>query len=334
MTPKKVFISNAFPLNGIELLKNAGFLVTIWEDDKPINQDELIEKCKAHQVLFCSSKDKIDKRFLNECAHLEMISQFAAGYDNIDVSEANRLGIPIGYTPNAMNEATADIAFGLMIATARKMFFMHKTILNGEWGSFKPTANLGVELKNKTLGIFGLGRIGIEMAKRCRGAYNMKIIYHNRKPLQEPLKELDLTYVDFNKLLAESDVISVHCPLHAATLGIFDKNAFRQMKPTAIFINTARGLVHNERDLIEALQNRTIWGAGLDVTNPEPMHPNNQLLQMENVSVLPHIGSATFEARAEMSKLAAENILGFYKNKQIPHLINPEVFNPKPTQNI
>jgi glyoxylate reductase len=120
--------------------------------------------------------------------------------------------------------------------------------------------------------------------------------------------------------------------LHADTIGVFDKKAFRQMKPTSIFINTARGLVHNEQDLIEALQNGTIWGAGLDVTNPEPMQPDNPLLQMENVSVLPHIGSATFEARAEMSKLAAENIIGFYKNKRIPHLVNPEVFNHKPTQ--
>ncbi|PJB13274.1 MAG: D-glycerate dehydrogenase [Flavobacteriales bacterium CG_4_9_14_3_um_filter_40_17] len=327
MAPKKIFVSNSFPPVGIEMLKKDGFSVTIWNKDGPITQDELIENSKAHHVLFCSSKDKIDKRFLNECAHLEMISQFAAGYDNIEVAEATRLGIPIGYTPNAMNEATADVAFGLMIATARKMFYLHKKISKGEWEHFNPTAHLGMELRNKTLGIFGLGRIGMQMAKRCQGAYDMKIIYHNRKPLQKPLKELDLTYVDFKTLLSESDVISVHCPLISDTIEVFDKTAFSQMKPTAIFINTARGLVHNEQDLTEALLNGTIWGAGLDVTNPEPMQPDNPLLQMENVSVLPHIGSATFEARAEMSKLAAENILGFYKNKRIPHLINPEVFN-------
>lgn len=326
MVHKKVFVSNTFPDIGIEMLKTAGFSVTVWNESRPITQDELIKKSKGHDVLFCSSKDKIDKKFLHECAHLEMISQFAAGYDNIDIPEANKLKIPIGYTPNAMNEATADTAFGLMIATARKMFYMHKQIIKGEWGHFNPTANLGMELKNKTLGIFGLGRIGVQMAKRCQGAYNMKIIYHNRTANHKAEQEMDVAYVDFQTLLSESDVISVHCPLNKGTIGIFDKTAFSQMKPTAIFINTARGLVHNEQDLTEALRNGTIWGAGLDVTNPEPMQTDNPLLQMENVSVLPHIGSATFEARAEMSKLAAENIIGFYENNRIRHLVNPEVF--------
>ncbi len=324
MQNKKIFISKLFPEIGAELLKNAGFHVTSWNEDRPMTPEELIESAQLHDALFCAGSDLIDKRFLNACSHLDIISQFAAGYDNIDIAEATRLGIPIGYAPNAMSEATADVAFGLMIATARKMFYMHKQIINGAWSYFKPKAHLGMELKNKTLGIYGLGRIGMEMAKRCKGAYNMSIIYHNSKPNVMAEKELDATYVDFDQLLSESDVISVHCSLNDKTKGLFNKDAFSKMKPTSIFINTSRGMVHNETDLMEALKTNTIWGAGLDVTNPEPMDSNNPLLHMENVSVLPHIGSATIEARDEMARLAATNIIAYYTHKTIPHVVNPE----------
>jgi len=206
---------------------------------------------------------------------------------------------------------------------------MHKKIRQGEWSHFRPKANLGFELKNKTLGIFGLGRIGMEMAIRCKGAYNMNIIYTNRKPNTEAEKKLNAKQVSFDELLQQSDVVSVHCALSSETKGIFDKAAFAKMKPTSIFINTSRGPVHNEDDLLEALQSGTIWGAGLDVTNPEPMIKNNPLLDMENVAILPHIGSATIEAREEMSRLAAMNIVEFYKNNRIPNFVNPEVMNVK-----
>jgi glyoxylate reductase len=180
-------------------------------------------------------------------------------------------------------------------------------------------------LKGKTLGIFGLGRIGMEMARRSKGAYQMKIIYHNRRPNPEAGRKLDARYVSFDELLSQSDVLSVHCSLNAETKGIFNKDAFSRMKPNSIFINTARGPVHNEADLIDALRKGTIWGAGLDVTNPEPMKPDNPLMQMENVSVLPHIGSATVETRDKMARLAAMNIIGFYRNKTVSHIVNPEV---------
>ena len=325
MKNKKILVSRIFPAIGVKLLKNAGFSVTNWDQDRPMTQDELIENAKLHDALFCAATEKIDKKFLNECSHLDIISQYAVGYDNIDIEEASKLGIPIGNTPGAMSEATADIAFGLMIATSRKMFFLHKTILKNEWDYFRPTANLGIDLKNKTLGIYGLGRIGMEMAKRCKGAYNMNIIYHNRKRNFDAEKNLDSKFVDFRSLLAQSDVISVHCSLSDETKDLFNKTAFDQMKPTSIFINTSRGPVHNESDLIEALSNGKIWGAGLDVTNPEPMQADNPLLQMENVAVLPHIGSGTIEVRNEMARLAAINIIEFYKNNRIPHIVNPEV---------
>lgn len=321
----KVFVTRDIPSIGIDLLKKEGFIVSFWPHDRPIPATEQVKEAKKANAVLCISTDKIDKEFLNECKHLDIISQFAAGYDNIDVAEATKLGIPLGYAPGAMSEATADIAFGLMIAVSRKFFYMHKKIIRGEWTHFRPKGNLGFELKNKTLGIFGLGRIGLEMAKRCKGAYNMNVIYNNRKRNEEAEKTLDAKWVSFDDLLNQSDVLSVHCALSEETKGVFNKAAFAKMKPTSIFVNTARGPVHNEEDLLETLQAGTIWGAGLDVTNPEPMKQDNPLLQMENVAILPHIGSATIEARNEMSRLAAINIIEFYKGNNIPNIINPEV---------
>ncbi len=321
----KIFVSSVLPSIGIDMLRKENFNVITWDDVNPIPQDKLIENAKQCNALFCTLTANIDAVFLNECKHLEIISQFGVGYDNINIPEATKLGIPVGNTPGVLTDATADIAFGLMIAASRKMFFMHKKIEKGEWKHFTPTSHLGMELKNKTLGIFGLGRIGIEMAKRCKGAYNMNVIYHNRKQNIEAAKLLDAKYVSFDELLAQSDVLSVHSVLSEETKGIFNKIAFEKMKPTSIFINTSRGGVHNEEDLLRALNEGKIWGAGLDVTNPEPMHKDNPLLNMENVAVLPHIGSATIEARNGMSRLAAENIIEFYKNGRIPNFVNPEV---------
>lgn len=321
----RVFISRDIPENGIALLRDAGFQVTVWPHDRPMTQAELIAAAKQSQALLSMLADQIDAHFLHECRRLDLISQYAVGYNNIDVAEATRLGIAVGNTPDVLSDATADVAFGLMIAAARKMFYLHKTIARGEWGHFRPKAHLGFELKHKTLGIFGLGRIGMEMARRCKGAYGMEVIYHNRRPNPEAEALLGARYVSFDDLLRQSDILSVHSVLSDETRGIFDKTAFEKMKPTAVFINTARGPVHREDDLIEALQTGRIWGAGLDVTDPEPMHPGNPLLSMENVAVLPHIGSATVEARGAMARLAAENIIGFYRDKKPPHLVNQEV---------
>jgi glyoxylate reductase len=317
----KVFITREIPSIGPDLLKKEGFDVSIWPHDRPIKPFELAEEGKKANAVITLSTDPVDKDFLNTCKQLDLISQFSAGYDNIDIAEAKKLGIPVGYAPGAMSNATADIAFGLMIATAKKMFYMHKTIAKGEWDFFRPKANLGFELKNKTLGIFGLGRIGKEMSMRCKGAYNMNIIYHNRTPNTEAEKFLNANLVSFDELLKQSDVLSVHCSLTHETQGVFNKKIFSKMKPQSIFINTARGGIHNEKDLIEALEEGIIWGAGLDVTNPEPMDPKNPLLSMPNVSVLPHIGSATVEARNEMSRLAAMNVIEFYKNNHIPNQV-------------
>jgi len=320
----KVLVARSFPETGIELMRKEGFNITVWAEDRPMTQPELIEMSLKNDALFCTVTENINKYFLNKCSHLDIISQFAVGFDNIDIPEATRLGIPVGFTPDVLSDATADVAFGLMIAASRKMFYLHKTISRGGWDYFRPKSGLGIELKNRTLGVFGLGRIGMEMARRCKGAYNMKIIYCNRHRNETAENLLGASPVSFVDLLGNSDVISVHCTLNDETKGLFDKSAFSKMKPSAIFINTSRGAVHNEHDLAEALKNGIIWGAGLDVTNPEPMQPDNPLLNMENVAVLPHIGSATVETRNKMSEIAAENIIEFYKGGRVPSIINPE----------
>lgn len=182
-----------------------------------------------------------------------------------------------------------------------------------------------MELKGKTLGVFGLGRIGMKMAKLCKKAYDMEVIYHNRHPNPGAEKSLNASWVTFEELLTRSDVLSVHSVLSRETCGLFNKETCKGMKPTAIFINTSRGGIHNEPDLIEALLSQQIWGAGLDVTHPEPMAKDNPLLSMETVCVLPHVGSGTMEARNGMSRLAAENIIEFYKTGTLLHAVNPIV---------
>ncbi len=324
---KKVLITRIIPGLASEMLTKAGFEVSVWEGEGPMTQPQLIERAKQVNALISLGADKLDKYFFNQCSHLDIIAQFAVGFDNIDVIEATRMKIPVGNTPDVLSDATADIAFGLMIAVSRKMFYQHKTIERGEWKQYEPLKNLGIELSGKTLGIFGMGRIGMVMAQRCRGAFDMNVIYHNRNRNAEAENLFGARYVTFDELLQHSDVLSVHSVLSDETKGAFNKTAFSKMKKNAIFINTSRGSVHNEEDLIAALRTETIWGAGLDVTNPEPMLANNPLLQMPNVAVLPHIGSATVEARNGMARLAAENIIEFYKTGNMVTCVNQSVLD-------
>jgi lactate dehydrogenase-like 2-hydroxyacid dehydrogenase len=325
----KVFVTRRIHELGVKIMENSGIGVTQWMEKRDLTQSELIEHCKQRDALLSAGANRIDARFLDECGHLKVIALLSVGFDNVDVAEASRLKIPIGNTPGVLSGATADNAMLLMLATSRKAFYHHKRIINGNWVFFDPMADLGIELKERTLGIYGLGRVGFEMARRCVGAFNMKVVYCNRHPNEAAEKELHARAVSFDELLAQSDVLSVHANLTPETRGKFDKRAFTKMKPNSIFVNTARGELHNEQDLTEALSNGTIWGAGLDVTNPEPMRPDNPLLTMANVSVLPHIGSATVEARIAMTKLAAENIVAGLKDQRLPYIVNPEVYDYK-----
>ncbi|MEO8721503.1 MAG: D-glycerate dehydrogenase [Ginsengibacter sp.] len=324
----KVFITRQIPEIGLINLQNAGIEILEWKEKRELTQPELIKYCKKCDALLSAGYNKIDAHFLNECKHLKVIALHSAGYDNVDIPEADRLRIPVGNTPGILSGSTADTAFLLMLAVSRKAFFLHKKIIRDDWKFFEPTANLGIDLSGKILGIYGLGNIGFEMAKRCIGAYNMKVIYHNRNKNYQAENELHAAYVSFDDLLKNSDVISVHANLSNETTNKFNKSAFEKMKRTSIFINTARGGIHNEEYLINALESKTIWGAGLDVTNPEPMKKDNPLLTMANVAVLPHIGSATFETRNEMSRIASENIIAGLEGKRIPFAVNPEVYEP------
>lgn len=323
----KVFITREIPEVGLEKLRNAGIEIIEWKGKRPLTDDELIQFCKQCDALLSAGYNKIDAHFLKECRHLKVVALHSVGYDNVDIAEADRLKIPVGNTPGVLSGPTADVAFLLMLAVSRKAFYLHQKILNGDWKFFEPTANLGIQLYDKTIGIYGLGNIGYEMAKRCIGAFNMKVIYHNRHRNLNAEKELNAEYVSFEELLKRSDVLSVHTNLTKETEGKFNKSVFKKMKTTSIFINTARGAIHNEGDLINALQNGTIWGAGLDVTNPEPMEKDNPLLTMPNAAVLPHIGSATVETRNEMAGIAAENVIAALSGKRIPFPVNPEVYD-------
>jgi len=314
----KVFISGNIASVGIKELEENNISITQWKENRQITAEELIEACQGQDALISVGPNKINSEFLKACSHLKVIALHSVGYDQVDVAAAKKLNIPIGNTPGVLSGATADTAFLLMLAVSRKAFFAHKKIIEGEWKNYEPSPELGIEVNGKTLGVFGLGKIGVEMAKKCKAAYQMEVIYHNRSRNEEAEKEIGAKYVSFEELLAQSDVLSVHTALTPETKGKFTFDVFKQMKPNSIFVNTARGAIHNEKDLIQALEEKIIWGAGLDVTNPEPMDKDNPLLSMESVAVLPHIGSATEETRAVMAQIIVKNVLAGLKGEQLP----------------
>jgi len=324
-----IFVTRALPDRFRRALTEAGHTVSEWTEKRDLSAQELMAACLVADALFSVGKNAIDCAFLDACSHLRVIALCSVGYDNVDIGEATRRGIPIGNTPGVLSKATADTAFLLMQSVARKAFHKHKEILRGHWGFFDPMSDLGIELRGKTLGIFGLGRIGMELARSCRSAFDMPVIYHNRGHNEEAEKELGAQRVTFDELLRQSDVLSVHANLSKETTGIFNRDAFSRMKTSSIFINTARGAIHHESDLYRALEEGLIWGAGLDVTHPEPMDPSHPLLQMPNVAVLPHIGSATLETRTAMMELTVENILAGLDGRRLPYCVNPQVYDQR-----
>ena len=323
----KIFSTRALPEPFKQSFVDQGHILTEWIEKRDLSPRELIDHTQACDALFSVGKNKINADFLVACPQLRVIALCSVGYDNVDVPEATKRGIPVGNTPGVLSKATADTAFLLMQNVARKAIYRHQEILRGHWGFFDPMADLGIELQGKTLGIYGLGRIGFELAKSCQRAFDMPVIYHNRSHNTVAERELGARRVSFDKLLQESDVLSVHANLSAETAGIFNRRTFSKMKTSAIFINTARGGIHNETDLRWALEEGQLWGAGLDVTNPEPMVPDNPLLLMPNVAILPHIGSATLETRMKMMQLTVENILAGLNGQRLPNCVNPEVYN-------
>ncbi|MFH7017104.1 2-hydroxyacid dehydrogenase [Flavobacterium sp. FlaQc-47] len=322
----KVFINKNIPEAGILLLQEKGIDLTINPTENVLSRNEFIQICQQNDALLNVGANNLDEDFFEQCPNIKGIALFSVGFDSVNIPSANSRKIPVGNTPDVLNRATSDLAFLLMQSVARKSFFNHKKIIDGKWESFNALENLGQELYGKTLGIFGLGRIGFEMAKKCKAAFGMNIIYHNRSHNVSAEKELDAQFVNFETLLAQSDVLSIHANFSEENKELFNKYTFAKMKSNAIFINTARGKFHNEADLFYALTNDIIWGAGLDVTNPEPMKQDNPLISLPNCCILPHIGSATYEARNGMAVCAAQNIIALSENKKMPFCVNDEVY--------
>lgn len=314
----KIFSTKRLPGDIYEKLIAQDIQMIIRENDEgELSTSELIEKCQGVDILISVGYASLDAGTLKALSSVKLICLYSVGFDHVDLKAAKELGIQVTNTPDVLSKATADIAFLLLQATARKAFYKAETVKEGTWGTFDPMANLGQELDDKTLGIIGLGKIGYHMAKRCKNAFGMKIIYHNRSRRKEYEEELEAEYVSLEELYKNSDVISLHMNLNESSYHMIDAKAFEQMKSNAILVNTARGDIIKQDDLVKALESKQIWGAGLDVTSPEPLPQNHALLSFPQVCILPHIGSATMETRNAMSEIVYKNIDAYVKGKDL-----------------
>ncbi len=295
------------------------FQVEIHKGKIPISQKILKSKIKEVDGLICFPYDKIDKETIQLAKKLKVISTYSVGYDHIDTQFAKENKIRVGYTPEVLTDATANMAFALLLDALRRISEGDRIIRKGQWKQIYGAYDyVGLDLHGKTLGIMGLGRIGKTLAKRAK-AFDMKIIYHNRKQISKTEeKKMGVKYTTFEKLISQSDIISIHVPHTKETNQIFNMKIFRKMKNTAFLINTSRGKVVNEKDLAIALKQKIIAGAGLDVFETEPINKNHPFLKLENIVLAPHVGSSTKETRAKMSEITIKNlILGIRGKKPI-----------------
>ena len=270
--------------------------------------------------------DRIDKPLFDAAPKLKVLSQVAVGLDNVDIPEATKRGVILGYTPGVLAKATADLAFALLLAAARRVVESDKWVREGNWKiSHHPMFWLGSEVNGSTLGILGLGGIGLETAKRALG-FDMKVIYHSRTRKPELEKEYGFKYVSLNKALTDSDFLSIHVPLTPETHKFIGEKQLKKMKPTSILVNLSRGAVIDTDALYKALTKGWIAGAGLDVFDPEPVPENHPILALDNVVVLPHIGSASNRSRREMHLLGVRNLLAGLNGERLEECANPEVY--------
>lgn len=319
----KVFLTRDIPDNGLSMLRQENIDYEIWQKDRNLLPSELLDACRNMDGVVNVGHNRYDASFfLSTAPRLRALSLYSAGYDLVDLEAATKYGVPVGNTPGVVSKATAEIAFFLMQAVARKAFFHNDRLLRGNWKHFDSVLGLGISLEGKTLGIFGLGLIGYEMARMCKAAFHMKVIYCNRHVNERAELELGAKRVDFNSLLKHSDVISLHCSLNPDTFHVFDETAFLHINPGTILINTARGAVVDQTALTAALIEKRIWGAGLDVMDPEPIEPDDKLLHLPNVVLLPHIGSATEDTRARMAEIAIGNLIAGLKGQKMKFQLN------------
>ncbi|RUT01909.1 D-glycerate dehydrogenase [Dulcicalothrix desertica PCC 7102] len=320
MTKPKVFITRNLPTNLSILQQFAD--VEVWLERQPPAYEVLLSKVRGIDGLLCLLTDKIDEQLIETATNLRVISQMAVGYDNIDVGAATARKIPVGNTPGVLTDATADLTWALLMASARRIVEADKFTHALRWQTWEPDLLLGADITGATLGIIGFGRIGQAVARRASG-FDMKIIYTSTKCCDKELeKKLNAEFVSFETLLEESDFVTIHTPLTNDTYHLFGKTQFELMKRSAIFINTARGSIVNQEELYNALVNKQIAGAAIDVTDPEPIKSDSPLLSLNNLVIAPHIGSASYKTRQKMADMAIENLISGLKGEQLPYRVN------------
>ena len=322
-----VYVTRLMPQAGLSLLRGCA-QVKVWEGELPPPREVLLEELKTADGVLSLLTDKMDAELMDAAPRLRAISNYAIGYDNIDVHAATERGIMVCHTPGVLTDTTADFAFTLLACVARRVVEAVGYVRGGQWKTWGPMLCLGYDLYGATLGLIGLGRIGGAVAKRATG-FEMRILYHDleRQPILE--RELGLINVDLETLLKESDLISLHTPLTPETYHMIGPEQFAMMKRTAVFVNTSRGQVVDQRALYQALVSGEIAGAGLDVTDPEPIDPDDPLLELDNCVVVPHIASASVAARTLMATIAAENLVAALQGRMPRNPVNPEVLDVK-----
>jgi D-3-phosphoglycerate dehydrogenase len=318
-----IYITRRIPQKAIELLTAEEFKVEVYDHEKSIPVKTLQEKVKQSDALIPLLTDLISKDILKLAKNLKIIANFAVGYNNIDVEYATKKNIIVTNTPGVLTECTADLTFALMLALAKRIVEGDQITRRGLFKGWAPLFLLGAEITGKTLGIIGAGRIGSAVAQRAKG-FDMQILYVDAQRNTMIEEKLEAKRADLDQLFEESDFITLHVPLTPATHHLVNRERLKQMKSSAFIINTSRGAVVDEHALVDALRKRLIAGAGLDVYENEPeLTPG--LAALENVVILPHIGSATFETRTKMAVIAAENIIALSKGVQPPNIINPGI---------
>lgn len=300
------------------------YSVTMNKNSYSPSRDEILRNVSNKDAILCSLSERIDREVMEKAGpRLKVISTLSTGYDHIDVGEAKKRGIYVTFTGEVLSEATADLTFALILAVARRIVSADNFLKQKKWiVGWEPDLFLGSNVYSKTLGLIGVGRIGKAVIRRAKG-FGMNIIYYNRRRLEPKLEtELGAKYVDMDTLLTQSDYVSIHVNLNSESFHMIDEPKLKRMKNTAFLINTSRGQVVDEKSLVKALRKKWIAGAGLDVFEKEPLDKKSLLIGMENVVLLPHIGSATHEIRSKMSEIAAQNIIDILSGKEPPFVVN------------
>ena len=325
MTRPKVFVTRAIPEKGLGKVR-AHCEADIWPEELPPPRELVLARVRGVDGILSLLTTRMDEAVLEAAGpQLKVISNYAVGYDNIDITAATRRGIPVGNTPGVLTDTTADFAFALLMAAARRVVEGDRYSRAGKWKTWGPKLLLGVDVYGATLGIIGFGRIGKALARRARG-FNMRILYANASQTEDPeAAGLDAEYAGLERLLRESDFVSIHTPLTEKTFHLIDSATLAAMKPDAILINTARGPVVDHDALYQALIRGEIACAALDVTEPEPIPASSPLLTLDNIIIAPHIGSASVAARDKMAEMAADNLIAGLQGHPLPHCVNPEV---------